>query len=130
MKTRQTILWTNRLAWTVTIATLCVCARSQDITLSVASAVHLTWSTTTNKAYQVETTTNVSGSWIPTGKLIEGTGAGVGAYFETMAPKQFFKVQQTATCGMNWLEGVWQGDVYQSSSNSIPFTARISVINS
>src|SRR6266498_2537288 len=101
MKTRQTIRWTNHLALTVTTGALCVCARSQDITLSVAPAVHVTWLTTTNKSYQVEASTNISGNWIPTGQLIEGTGGSVGAYFETMTPKQFFKVQQTAACGMN-----------------------------
>ncbi len=130
MKTRQTILWTNQLALTVTTGALCVCARSQDITLSVAPAVHVRWSTMTNKAYQVEVSTNVSGDWIPTGQLIEGTGAGVGAYFDAIGPEQFFKVQQTSACGMNWLEGVWQGETYQSSSNSVPFTARLSIANS
>ncbi len=130
MKTRPAIPWTNRLVLTVSAGALCVCGRAQDITLSVVPAVHVTWSTTTNKAYQVETSTSVSGNWVPAGQLIEGTGAGVGAYFEATAPKQLFKVQQTAASGMNWLEGVWQGDTYQSSSNSIPFTTRISIINS
>ena len=119
----------KRMALTVTGSALCFCARSQDLTLSIAPAVHVTWPTTTNKAYQVEMATNLSLNWAPIGGSIEGTGGRVGAYFEAGAAAQFFKVQETAASGLSWLEGIWQGDTYQASSNSVPFTTRVSISN-
>src|SRR2546426_6364054 len=74
MKTRLIFLRTARLALTITIGALCLCARSQNVTLSIAPAVQLTWPTTTNKAYQVQTSAEVSGNYVPAGQLIEGTG--------------------------------------------------------
>ena len=65
----------KRMALTVTGGALCFCARSQDLTLSIAPAVHVTWPTTTNKAYQVEMSTNLSLNWAPIGERIEGTGS-------------------------------------------------------
>jgi hypothetical protein len=118
------------LALTVASGAFCLCGLSQEVTLSIAPAVHVTWPSTTNKAYQVETSTNLPGNWARTGELIEGTGGEVGAYFQTTAASRFFKVQETAASGIMWLEGVWQGDTYQASSNSVPFTTQISVTNS
>ena len=108
---------------------LCACARSQNVTLNIVPAVHLTWQTTTNKAYQLEISTNVPGGWAPTSERVEGTGGGVGAYFEATAARQLFRVQETAASGINWLEGVWEGTTYQANSNSVPFTSRLSIAN-
>src|SRR6266567_5965325 len=110
MKTGQIFPRTARLALTITIGALCLCARCQNLTLSIAPAVHVTWPTTTNKAYQVETSTNILlRNWAPSGGRIEGTGDRVGAYFEAGTAAQFFKIQASAASGLNWLEGVWQG---------------------
>src|SRR5439155_15878150 len=38
-------------------------------------------------------------------------------------------VQATTASGVNWLEGVWQGQTYQASSNSVPFTTQVSISN-
>jgi hypothetical protein len=128
-QTSQTVLWMRRLALTLAGGALCVCARSQSVTLHIAPAVHVTWQTTTNKAYQVEVSTNLPGGWAPAGELIEGTGGGVDAYFETSAAREFLRVQEAAASGLSWLEGVWEGTTYQASSNAVPFTARISIAN-
>src|SRR5436309_1788199 len=130
MKTRQIFPRTARLALTITIGALCLCARSQNVTLSIAPAVQVTWPTTTNKAYQVETSADVSGNYVPAGQLIEGTGGMVGAFFGATTPAQFFRVQETNASGINWLEGVWQGTTYQASSNVVPFMTLISITNS
>jgi hypothetical protein len=129
MEAYQTVLWMRRLALTLAGGALCVCAFSQSVSLDIVPAVHVTWQTTTNKAYQVEISTNLPGGWAPIGELIEGTGSGVGAYFETTAAGQFFRVQEAAASGLSWLEGVWQATTYQASSNSVPFKARISITN-
>ena len=130
MKTGQIFPRTARLALTITIGALCLCARSQNVTLSIAPAVRVTWPSSTNKAYQVETSADVSGNYVPAGGLIEGTGGMVGAFFGATTPAQFFRVQETNASGINWLEGVWQGTTYQASSNVVPFLTLISITNS
>jgi|GEM_PF-6732465 hypothetical protein len=129
MKTPKSILLSQRLVLAVAGGALCLCARAQDITLSIAPAVHVSWATATNKAYQVEISTNVPGNWTSAGAWIEGTGGGVDAYFDSTAAKQFFRVHETAASSIGWLEGVWRGDTYQANSNSVPFTTRLSVAN-
>ena len=47
-------------------------ASSQEITLSIAPAVHVTWPTTSNEAYQVEVSTNLPGNWTPIGDQLPG----------------------------------------------------------
>jgi hypothetical protein len=129
MKTPKSILLSQRLALAVAGGALCLCARSQDITLSITPAVHVSWPTITNKAYQVEVSTNVPGNWAPTGRWIEGTGGAADTYFDAMAARQFFRVQEVAASGMGWLEGVWRGDTYQANSNSVPFTTQLWIAN-
>src|SRR3989449_2016536 len=131
MKTYLSILFL-RIQWMALIVAggaFCFYARSQGITLNTAPAIHLTWMTATNKAYQVEVSTNVAGDWAPTGGLFEGTGGQVGAYYEATGPGNFFREQETAASGVSWLEGIWQGNTYQASANSVPFTSRISITN-
>jgi len=117
------------MALIVASGALCCSGRSQDITLNTAPAVHVTWMTTTNKAYQVETSVNLGGVWSPTGGLYEGTGAEAGTYFDATGAGRFFRVEATAASGVTWLEGIWQGNTYQASSNSVPFMTRISITN-
>jgi hypothetical protein len=130
MKTRRSILINLSFAGTLICHAFCLCAFSQDISLGIAPAVHITWASTTNKAYQIQSSTNLPDAWLPQGDLLEGTGGQLGAYFDTAAAGQFFRVEETAASGVNWLEGTWQGDTYQASSNSIPFTTRLSITNS
>ena len=101
-----------------------------SLPLSANATAVVTWPTTTNKAYQVETSADVSGNYVPAGQLIEGTGGMVGAFFGATTPAQFFRVQETNASGINWLEGVWQGTTYQASSNVVPFMTLISITNS
>jgi hypothetical protein len=130
MKTLELMLpWMQRLALTVAVGALCPCARAQEITLNIAPAVHVSWETATNKAYQVETSANLPGNWIPVGAWFEGTGGETGAWFETPASRQFFRVQEVAASGIGWLEGAWRGDTYSASSNSVPFITQLSIAN-
>ncbi|HEU0010192.1 MAG TPA: hypothetical protein VFT34_10290 [Verrucomicrobiae bacterium] len=130
MKTPKTIPpWMQRLALTVAGSALCLGARAQEITLNIAPAVHVSWATATNKAYQVELSTNVPDNWVAVGDWIEGTGGGVGVCFDASAAKQFFRVQQMAASSIGWLEGVWRGDTYSASPNSVTFTTQISIAN-
>src|SRR2546425_9333934 len=101
MKTRQIFPRPARLALTITIGALCLCARSQNVTLSIAPAVQVTWTTTTNKAYQVETSADVSGNYVPAGGLIEGTGGMVGGFFGGANPAPFFRILGTKANGIN-----------------------------
>src|SRR6266540_3849548 len=85
MKTPKTIPpWMQRLALTVAGSALCLGARAQEITLNIAPAVHVSWATATNKAYQVELSTNVPDNWVAVGDWIEGTGGGVGVGCQTV----------------------------------------------
>ena len=129
MKTFKKILWVQQFAFTITGCALCLGARAQEITLSIAPAVHVSWATVTNKAYQVQMSTSLPGSWNPVGARIEGTGGGVDAWFDASAARQFFRVQEMAASSIGWLEGVWRGDTYSASSNSVTFTTQISVAN-
>ena len=130
MKTPETMLpWMPRLTLTIAGSALCLCASAQDITLSIAPAVHVSWATATNKAYQVEVTTNLPGNWIPLGAWIEGTGGGVGAFFDASVHSQIFRVREMAASSIDWLEGVWRGDTYSASSNSVTFTTHLSIAN-
>jgi hypothetical protein len=129
MMTHQTTHWARPLALIVGLGTLWTAALSADVTLNIVPAVHVTWPTTTNKAYQVQASTSLTGNWVPIGELIEGNGGQVGAWFETDAARQFFKAQETTASGINWLEGTWQGDTYQANSNSVPFKTRMSIAN-
>jgi len=119
----------QRLALTIAGSALCLGARAQDITLSIAPAVHVSWATATNKAYQVELSTNVPGNWIPVDARIEGTGGEVGAWFDASASKQYFRVQEMAASNIGWLEGVWRGETYSANSNSVPFTTQLTIAN-
>jgi hypothetical protein len=120
----------KRLTLAVAGPAFCLGALSQDLTLSIEPAVHVTWPSTTNKAYQVEVSSNLAGNWAAAGPLVEGTGGRVGAYLDRTTITEFFRVQETAASGMSWLNGVWQGEVYQASSNSVPFTTVISIASS
>ena len=119
-----------QLAFTISSCALCLGASAQGITLSIKPAVHVSWATATNKAYQVEMSTNVPGNWNPVGPWIEGTGVGVDAWFDAPAARQFFRVQETAASNIGWLEGRWRGDTYSANSNSVTFTTQLSVNNS
>jgi hypothetical protein len=129
MKTPKKILWVQRLALTLTGCAVCLGTHAQEITLSIAPAVHVTWATVTNKAYQVEMSTNITANWMPTGAWIEGTGGEAGAWFEALASSQYFRVEELAASSIGWLEGGWRGDTYSASSNSVPFTTQISAAN-
>lgn len=130
MKKLDRILWMQRLALAISGCALCIVgARAQDITLSIAPAVHVSWATATNKAYQVQMSSNLPGNWNPVGAWIEGTGGGVGAWFDSSAAKQYFRVQEMTASSIGWLEGVWRGDTYSASSNSVTFTTQLSIAN-
>jgi hypothetical protein len=129
MKTPNHILWMKQFALTITGCAFCLGARAQEITLSIAPAVHVSWATATNKAYQVLMSTSLPGNWNPVGARIEGTGVGADAWFDSSAARQFFKVQEMGASSIGWLEGVWRGDTYSASSNSVTFTTQISVAN-
>lgn len=109
-------------------AGFCSAADGGDITLTIEPAVHLNWQTTTNKAYEVQISTNVTGPYIGTGQLIDGRGLGVGAFFTSTSPQEFFRVQQTTSSGLAWLDGIWEGDTTQAYYGD--FTTRISIGNS
>src|SRR5947207_656793 len=112
MTTRTSVLRKKWLAGTLIGAAFCLCALAEDIPLSIAPAVHVTWPSTTNKTYQIQVSTNLAGNWASGGESLEGTGGQMGGYFETTAAGQFFRVQEAVASGMSWLEGTWQGDTY------------------
>src|SRR6266487_1439407 len=114
MNTTQTTHWMKRLAVTITARGFCICAHSADFEPSIAPAVHVCWPTTTNKAYQVQVSTNVAGNWTPIGQLIEGTGGRVGTFFDATNGERFFKIQETTASAIPWLHGTWQGPVCQT----------------
>ena len=114
MNPTQSTLWMKRLAVTVTGGTFCICAYAADINLSIEPAVHIRWATTTNKAYQVEVSTNLPGNWTATGQLIEGTGAQVSTFLTATNGQQFFRVQETTASGLSWLHGTWNGPACQA----------------
>src|ERR1043166_994773 len=79
---RATLVRMKRLTLAVAGPAFCLGALSQDLTLSIEPAVHVTWPSTTNKAYQVEVSSNLAGNWAAAGPLVEGTGGRVGAYLD------------------------------------------------
>src|SRR5262245_38675808 len=109
MNTTRTIHWMNRLAVTITAGGFCICAHAADISVSIAQAGHLSGPTTPDKAYQVQVSTNLQGNWTATGKLIEGTGGNVGAFFTTTNGQRFFRIQETSASSLSWLDGTWTG---------------------
>lgn len=77
--------------------------------LTIVPAVHLSWPTATNKAYQIQISTNLPGNWTPTGELIEGTGGTLGAYFTATNGQRLFRIQETTASDLSWLDGTWAG---------------------
>jgi hypothetical protein len=95
---------------------------------SIVPAVQVSWPTTANKAYQVLTSTTVSGDWIPVGQLIEGTGGQVGSFLIATNGQRFFRIQETTRAGLTWLQGTWQGPGCQTGPGLKlgDFTVRLS----
>src|SRR5437773_1894944 len=118
------------LVGTLAAALLSTTGGAADITLNVAPAVQVTWPTTTNHAYQVLDSTNLTGPYIATGQLIEGTGGNFGAFLTATNSQRFYRVLETPSSGITWLEGVWEGLAYQSVRNAATFTVHISITNS
>jgi len=112
MNTTQTIQWMNRLAVTIATGGFCICAHAAEITGNIAQAVHLSWPTTTNRAYQVQVSTNLPSNWTPTGGLIEGTGGTLGAFFAATNGQRFFRIQETTASPLSWLDGTWTGQTF------------------
>jgi hypothetical protein len=111
MNTTQTLLWMNRLAVMITAGGFCICAHAADINASIAQAVHLSWPTTINRAYQVQVSTNLT-NWTPTGGLMEGTGGTLSAFFTLTNGQRFFRIQETTASGLAWLDGTWTGQAF------------------
>ena len=118
MNTTQTIHWMNRLAVTITAGGFCICAHAADITVNIAPAVHLSWPTTTNRAYQVQVSTNLPistnlpSNWTSTGGLMEGTGGTLGVFLAATNGQRFFRIQETTASGLSWLDGTWTGQTF------------------
>jgi hypothetical protein len=118
MNTTQTIHWMNRLVVTITAGGCCICAHAADISVNISQAVHLSWPTTINRAYQVQVSTNlpvstnVPSNWTPTGKLIEGTGGTLNAFFPATNGQRFFRIQETTASPVSWLDGTWTGQAF------------------
>lgn len=118
--------WMTRLALTIAAGGFGIrAAHAADITASIVPAVLLNWPTMTNKAYQVQVSTNLSGTWTRTGELIEGTGGTHGSFFTATNGQRFFKIQETTASALSWLEGIWTGQAFLTPTPLEEYTVQL-----
>ncbi len=89
--------------------------QTADLTASIVPAVQLSWPATATKAYQVHISTSLAGDWTPLGGLMEGTGGTLSTFFTATNGPRFFKIEETTSSPLAWLEGRWTGDAVLTS---------------
>jgi len=112
MNTTQTIRWISRLTVAITAGGFCLAAHAADITVSIGQAVQLRWPSVVGRAYQIQVSTNLQSNWTPSGGLMEGSGATLGAFIAATNVQRFFRIHETKASPVSWLDGTWTGRAY------------------